>query len=246
MESVHQSQIAQLFCFLDVLGFSGLVRNRGLQSLYTDYQELVDAASQQRHNGLVFSSWQGTPYFGVEKLESAYFSDTIVFWCPYDPRHLQSLCYRMMEVLCRSIEIGLPLRGAIGAGEAVLDKEKSHFVGKPIVNAAEAEKVQRWIGVTLSKEFRDAPFNGGFSAACLMPWERHLKDGGLAAVTPLVLDYPRWWRSTRNTPLEAELGKLHRDLQFSRYYRNAIEFALHSAANPKWWESHANYRSNDG
>jgi hypothetical protein len=243
---MHESQAPQLFCFLDVLGFSDLVRNRGLQSLYADYRELVEAAGEQRHDGLVFSSWQGTPYFGVEKLESAYFSDTIVFWSPYHSRLLQSLCYSMMEVLCRSIEIGLPLRGAISAGEAILNKETSHFIGRPIVNAVEAEKVQQWIGVTLSKDFRDAPFNRGFSAACFMPWERHLKDGGLAAVTPLVLDYPRWWRSTRNTSLEAALGKLDREPRFTSYYRNAIDFAIHSAANPKWWESHANYRSDDG
>lgn len=243
---MREQQVAKLFCFLDVLGFSNIVLHRGLESLYADYRELVDAASDQRHDGLVFSSWQGTPYFGVEKLESAYFSDTIVFWCPWHPRHLQSLCYSMMEVLCRSVEIGLPLRGAISAGEAILDKEKSHFVGKPIVNAVEAEKVQRWIGVTLSKEFRDAPFNGGFSAACFMPWERHIKDGGLAAVTPLVLDYPRWWRSTRKESLEAAIGKLDITPEFSSYYRNAIEFALHSAANPKWWESHASHQSSDG
>lgn len=242
---MHQPE-TQLFCFLDVLGFSDLVRNRGLESLYAEYRELVDAATKERHDGLVFSSWQGTPYFGVEKLESAYFSDTVVFWCPYNPRHLQSLCYSMMEVLCRSIEIGLPLRGAISAGEAILDRERSHFVGKPIVSAADAEKVQRWIGVTLSKEFREAPFNGGFSAACFMPWERHLKEGGLAAVTPLVLDYPRWWRSTRTESLEATLGRLDKDPEFSPYYQNAIEFAFHSAANPQWWESHEGYRASDG
>jgi hypothetical protein len=182
----------------------------------------------------------------VEKLESSYFSDTIVFWCPYHPRHLQSLCYSMMEVLCRSIEIGLPLRGAISVGEAILSKERGHFVGKPVVNAVDAEKVQQWIGVTLSKDFRDKPFNGGFSAACLRPWEKHLKEGGLAVVTPVVLDYPRWWRSTRNKSLETELGNLDREPQFSPYYRNAIEFSLHSAASPKWWESHASYRSSDG
>ena len=33
---MQPSKVAQLFCFLDVLGFSNLVRNRSLQSLYSD------------------------------------------------------------------------------------------------------------------------------------------------------------------------------------------------------------------
>jgi hypothetical protein len=132
---------SQLFCFLDVLGFSNLVQARGLSDLYADYSRLVEAASQNTHDGLMFSSWKGVPYFGMERFESTYFSDTIVFWGPYHARALQSLCYSTMEVMCRAIEIGLPLRGSIGVGEAVLDKSKNHFLGKPIVNAVEAEKV---------------------------------------------------------------------------------------------------------
>ncbi|QQO56874.1 MAG: hypothetical protein N838_29420 [Thiohalocapsa sp. PB-PSB1] len=231
----------QLFCFLDVLGFSNLVKTRGLASLYSDYRELLEAANKQDHEGLVFSSWQGTPYFGMEQLQSTYFSDTIAFWSPYHPRDLQSLCYSIMEVLCKAIEIGLPLRGSISVGEAILDKEKQHFVGKPIVSAADAEKAQKWIGVTLSKEFREPPFNGGFSAACFMPWERHLKDGGLSAVTPLALDYPRWWRQSRKNSIQEAISRLNTDPAFSKYYKNALDFADYSAANSQWWESHLSY-----
>jgi hypothetical protein len=49
-------------------------------------------------------------------------------------------------------------RGAISVGEAILDKEKGHFLGLPIVSAVEAKKVQRWIGGTLSRV--DASFTG--------------------------------------------------------------------------------------
>lgn len=232
----------QLFCFLDVLGFSNIVKTRGLSSLYSDYQELLEAADKQEHQGLVFSSWQGTPYFGVEKRQSIYFSDTIVLWCPYHPREFQSLCYATMEIMCKAIEIGLPLRGSISVGEAILDKEKHHFVGKPIVSAADAEKVQLWIGVTLCKEFREPPFNAGFNAACFMPWEKHLKDGALSEVTPLVLDYPRWWRETRTTSIQEAISRLNTKPKYSVYYENALEFANYSKANTRWWESHPSYR----
>jgi hypothetical protein len=232
-----------LFCFLDVLGFSNIVTTRGLSDLYADYRELIEAASNNTHDGLVFSSWDGVPYFGMERFESTYFSDTIVFWGTYHPRKLQSLCYMAMEVMCRAIEIGLPLRGSISAGEAILDKNQNHFLGKPVVNAAEAEKVQRWIGVTLSKEFRETPFNAGFSAACLMPWERHLKEDGLVAVTPVVLDYPRWWRKSRRSSLQEAVKRLDTDSNYSDIYNNTLIFCDHSEANPKWWEQHESYKS---
>lgn len=233
----------QLFCFLDVLGFSNLVRTESLECIYAKYKVLIEAVQQQEHNGLVFSSWAGTPYFGVETLEAAYFSDTLVFWCPYHVRQLQSLAFSMKEVLCRSIEIGLPLRGAISVGEAVLDKEKTHFLGKPIVSAADAEKVQRWIGITLSNDFREPPFNGGFSADCFMPYEEHLKEGGLGAVTPLVLDFPRRWRATRQSSLYSAVKSLDLDPAFSDYYTNTLAFVEHSSKNERWWESHPGYRS---
>ena len=35
-----------------VLGFSNIVQRRGLQSLYVDYRELVDAANKQRHGSV--------------------------------------------------------------------------------------------------------------------------------------------------------------------------------------------------
>lgn len=235
----------QLFCFLDVLGFSNLVKTQSLESIYAKYRVLIEAAKQQEHSGLVFSSWAGTPYFAVETLEAAYFSDTLFFWCPYHVRHLQSLALSMKEVLCRSIEIGLPLRGAISAGEAVLDKEKTHFVGKPVVSAAEAEKVQRWIGITLSSDFREPPFNGGFSADCFMPYERHLKEGGLGSVTPLVLDFPRRWRATRQSSLYTAVKALDLDPAFSDYYTNTLAFVEYSNTNERWWESHPEYRNRD-
>ena|ERR1022692_448945 len=130
----------QLFCFLDVLGFSNLVQNIGLECLYEKYRQLIQAAKKQQRDGVFFSSRFGHPFFGYERIESFYFSDTIIFWCPYDIHHLEALATSLKEVLCRSIEIELPLRGAISVGQARLNFEEKVFIGKPIIKAANAEK----------------------------------------------------------------------------------------------------------
>ena len=49
----------QLFCFLDVLGFSNIVKTRGLSALYSDYQKLLAAADKQEHEGLAFRRISG-------------------------------------------------------------------------------------------------------------------------------------------------------------------------------------------
>ena len=118
----------QLFCFLDVLGFKNLVMKVGLNALYEKYEELVKAAQAEQVDGVFFSSRAGHPYFGYQKIQTTYFSDTIIFWCPYDIHHLEVMTNSLKEVICRSIEIGLPLRGAISVGKAKLGPHQRIFL----------------------------------------------------------------------------------------------------------------------
>jgi hypothetical protein len=54
------------------------------------------------------------------------------------------------ELICHALEIGLPLRGTLACGEAVLDSNRRLFIGKPLIDAVRAERCQRFIGVGLS------------------------------------------------------------------------------------------------
>ena len=211
-----------LFCLLDVLGFSNLVTTVGLDSLYEKYKELIRSAEDWQVDGVFFSSRCGHPYFGYNRIQSTYFSDTIIFWCPYDIHHLEILAHSLKEVVCRSIEIGLPLRGAISVGKAKLGLDQRAFAGEPIVKAVNAEKVQQWIGITLSNSFRNEPYCGGFKADCFPPYENHLKPGGVSEVAPLVVDFPRQWRKTRSESLIGTIQKLNVDPDFRDYYINRV------------------------
>jgi hypothetical protein len=227
-----------LFCLLDVLGFSKLVTTVGLDSLYEQYKALIKAAEDQQVDGVFFSSRSGHPFFGHQRMQSTYFSDTILFWCPYDIHHLEILATCLKEVVCKSIEIGLPLRGAISIGRAKLGPDNKAFVGEPIVRAVNAEKAQRWIGITLSSCFRKEAYCGGFKADCFLPYEKHLKLGGLSEVTPLVIDFPRQWRKTRKQSLIEAIRKLDRDEEFRPYYANSMAFVEHSEKCDRWWETY--------
>lgn len=228
-----------LFCFLDVLGFSRLVERVGLDCLYEKYKQLVKAADDQQVDGLFFSSRCGHPFFGYQQMQSTYFSDTIIFWCSYNIHHLEVMANSLKEVICRSIEIGLPLRGAISVGKAKLEPSQRIFIGEPIAKAVNAEKAQKWIGITLSNSFRKEPYCGGFKADCFLPYEKHLKPEGLSEVTPLVVDFPRQWRKTRSDSLVDAIQRLNTDTDFREYYVNTLSFVEYSAKCDKWWETYA-------
>lgn len=57
------------------------------------------------------------------------------------------------ELICHALEIGLPLRGALAMGPAILDEKRRIFLGQPLIDAARAEKGQRIVGASLSPSF---------------------------------------------------------------------------------------------
>ncbi|MBK8163387.1 MAG: hypothetical protein IPK65_09645 [Gammaproteobacteria bacterium] len=59
------------------------------------------------------------------------------------------------DLICHGLEVGLPLRGAVSMGDAVLDSGNSIFLGVPLVDAARLERGQRAIGAGVCKTFLD-------------------------------------------------------------------------------------------
>jgi hypothetical protein len=183
-----------LICLLDALGFESLFIAHGLDVIESKYRELITTVEKQ-NIGLAIAQGPGGghPIVGSPNIQSAYFSDTIIFWCKYDTFRMEVLLNCMKEVICKSIEIGLPLRGSVGVGQAKLVKEQGIFLGRPIISAARAEATQRSIGITLSKDFDKEPYCQGFKADCILQYDKHLKDNARDKVIPLVVDFPRHW-----------------------------------------------------
>ena len=230
-----------IICLLDVLGFENLFAKLGLEKIQSKYEELIEVANKHNFELAITIGPEGHPRIGNPGIKSAYFSDTLLFWCPYDVFRLEVILNSMSEVICRLIELGLPLRGAVSVGKVVIDKERGIYLGQPIISAARAETVQRWIGVTLSKAFDVQPYNGGFKADVILQYDKHLKPDSQLKVIPLVLDYPRHWRISRKTSLTKAVEKLNLDPQYAEYYENTISFVDHSEQNHDWWVSHPEY-----
>lgn len=230
-----------LICLLDVLGFENLFNQFGLATIEAKYKELLAVAEEQNIEVAILQGPGGHPIIGSPSIKSAYFSDTIIFWCKYDLFRMEVLLNCMKEVICKSIEIGLPLRGSVSIGQVKIDKEQSIFLGQPIIAAARAIEVQKWIGITLSKTFDKEPYCGGFKADCILQYDEHIKEGGEDKVIPLVIDFPRHWRLKRKSSLIEAISKLNSDEKYSEYYTNTLDFVKFSEDNHDWWTKHPDY-----
>jgi hypothetical protein len=128
------------------------------------------------------------------------------------------------DLICRSLEVGLPLRGGISMGEAVLDQEKNIFLGQPIVEAARLEKGQRLIGASFCK----SAINQTIPKRFALQFDQHIKNDYKSGWGGVVLDWPRHWRRTRSIDLVNVIKGMDTDHQFSDIYKNTLDFISHS------------------
>jgi hypothetical protein len=124
------------------------------------------------------------------------------------------------ELMCHSLEIGLPLRGAISMGEAVIDEDRRVFLGQPIVDAARMEREQVFLGASLCSPFVPQRIPGRYT----LLFEEHLKEPGPSVWSGLVLDWPRHWRNTRAENLKEIVAALNTDPQYSACYDHTRRF----------------------
>lgn len=223
----------------DLLGFSNRVMRDGLPGLLVAYNALLDIVKKHQAGamlncGIPVGDGSCAAAFGIFDIEHAYFSDTIVLWCSYNTFCFPPFCHICNVFICEVLEAGLPLRGGISVGSAHMDKPTGTYVGKALVEAAEVEKSQDWIGASFGPSFAVAPYNEFFMAESVLVYRRHRKPGRTQWVPGLVLDWPRVWRNAGKTPAQQVLANLNADPKFNQYYQHAIEFVDFSDSNKQW------------
>ena len=128
--------------FLDILGFSELVKQRGQEEVL----RVIDEAL------CVFARWASLN----KQFKTIYFSDTFLFyqvpkgygrWAFLDIYAIGAL------VLTSLLAKGIPARGAISFGDFdVFDRERGEhqvYFGRALVEAHEAEQRESWVGITI-------------------------------------------------------------------------------------------------
>lgn len=128
------------------------------------------------------------------------------------------------DLMCRGLEVGLPLRGAIAIGDAVLDQERNVFLGQPIVEAARLEGGQKLIGTSFCISTKGQTVPPRFT----LQFDKHIKNTHRSLWGGAMLDWPRHWRRTRKSDLLNVIAALNTNPKYSIYYENTLELIAYS------------------
>lgn len=234
-----------LFALFDVLGFEHLHNARGTTPLYESYRDLIRRVTEKHSFSTMMT--ENTPeaamtLVGETPLRHQYFSDTIVMWTPLLPEFISPFCARCADIVCESILMSLPLRGAITSGSAILNRHKGVFLGAPIIEAARVESQQNWIGVSFGPSCTEPTVQLALHPELLQQhYTQHFKPAGRFNkwLSLMTLDWPRRARAKNcETEVIQQLHKLkaRAPIDKQQYYDNTMTFLEHSRRTHDWYK----------
>lgn len=227
------------FAMFDVLGFSAWVENEPLGSILRQYRRLIEVAvlkPNEQGSLTAFHTPEGQLLAVTRAPEYAYFSDTILLWCPLAPPLVADFIERCSDLMCEALAADIVLRGAITLGDAVLDNATNTYIGKPIVEAHNLERCQDWAGLALGNSAVWPPFLTQLHGSSVIEYSPPMKPGSEHYASPVVVDWPRRWRDRKEPNLDARLDALNKKPRFSKYYDNAKKFAEFSRSKHDWFK----------
>jgi hypothetical protein len=126
------------FCYLDLLGFTHLVRSREAGTVIALYEEAISklevGAAAKQSLGLSYS----------------WFSDTFIIFTRGDSLEEFTWLEQASRLFFqRLLFAAIPARGAISHGKLYSNLEKNVFVGEALIEAYEYGEDQDWLGLLL-------------------------------------------------------------------------------------------------
>lgn len=227
-ESLEQQ--LYLVALFDVLGFSNLVAEKGSKAILETYQQLIDKVILSEGYTAFGRVKVGSNYLiggSYTPIKYVYFSDTILLWTTPVDIHVSPFLARCADLICEALKIGMPLRGSVCFGEAIMNKATNTFIGGAIVEASNIEKNQRWIGATLGTAFFIPEFREAIIETLIVPlFCEHFKEGMPLTSPYLTLDWVTRWKSKDYPDLTSILEKLREKAPEKNkvYYDNTINF----------------------
>lgn len=216
-----------VLAFFDILGSSKRLMNNEYQKVYEFYQYMVKLCSETKvplsHPGILHNV-PDVEVCILHSLHHAFFSDTFILWVEYDkllqPR-MGGFYEKCSTVFIEAIKKGIPLRGSIARGTAIMDEENRLFLGKPLAEAAKAEPAQQWLGIGITKSCEDIYPT---EARYLFPFEDHIKEGKESLLSIIVLDWARYFRRKEKDDPILYIDKMNTDDKFSKYYETTKKY----------------------
>lgn len=140
------------------------------------------------------------------------------------PVPLEPFLTMCANIICKSIEIDLPLRGAIAMGDAELNMKDQIFLGEPIVDAARLEKEQNFIGLSVCNSFIEQKDHKRF----FLPYSKQFKEDYNGPRKTFALNWPLFWNNSRSSDLKLTIEELSKKNDSHPYYSNTLEFIKYS------------------
>lgn len=144
---------------------------------------------------------------------------------------------KCMRIFIEALKYGIPLRGAISRGSAIMDVQNNIYLGKPILETAQAEAAQNWLGIGLTSSFQETTIS---ETHLLLPYHNHIKETYMKKdkeilLVESVLDWPKYWRNVKKDNPIPYIQTMNIDENFSGYYNNAIKFVNYSFKSQNFW-----------
>ena len=147
--------------FLDIIGFSQMIKNRPLQEVMHKIETGLFMSRLAGNLGEGVPNTSGMDLFEekFKPLDFFSFSDTFVISTrSLETRYLFQILAGTALLSQYLISEGLPVRGAISKGELAKISGTDHLIGKGIINAAELEKQQEWFVVAIDPNLVNQEF----------------------------------------------------------------------------------------
>jgi len=145
--------------FLDILGFSALVKKNTHDALLKLYDDIFSETVQRVDEMMKKLNESKAKKQGEEYIDSGLrivnISDSIIIWTQHgNPNALFEIVFAASTLMGISLIRGLPLRGSI-TRQVFSVKEKgtvTSVIGKGLVHAYNYEKIQQWAGCIVDTE----------------------------------------------------------------------------------------------
>lgn len=159
-------------------------------------------------------------------MHHAFFSDTFILWVEYDgflQNRMGGFYEKCSMIFIEALKKGIPLRGSIARGTAIMDEDNKLYLGKPLAEVAKAETAQQWLGIGLTKSCeRIYPTEASF----VFPFKNHIKKDKEKFLSCTVLDWARYWREHEDEHVDPKIyiDKINTNSNFSLYYDITKEY----------------------